>query len=311
VSVVLVPTNWSVVFWTLAMTAVGAFAALWAQGAPVNRGMRSALYATILFVGFLVMLVGALALVTPSVSPIFVLPGLVICLPVWKPIRRLAARIMPIDPDSATDMVALIVVLLMLLFGARKLLYDAGADPTPLVPVSPIEPIVVYLGLAGFSFFAVGLGLRRTWAAALSRLGLVRPGPADIALGVATAFVVGVIGLGLRVLAPPDAPPTDVLTLTLDSQAGGPLAGVLVSLSIALGVELFFRGAFQPRIGLPVTALAYLATIFLPPVTPALLAPIALALALGALRRWTNATTCIIAHALYNCALILAPLVLR
>ena len=119
------------------------------------------------------------------------------------------------------------------------------------------------------------------------------------------------IGLGLRALAPPDAPPTDVLTLTLDTQAGGPLAGVAVALSIALGVELFFRGAFQPRIGLPVTALAYLSTIFLPPLTPALLAPVALAIALGVLRRWTNTTTCIIAHALYNCALILVPLALR
>jgi hypothetical protein len=41
------------------------------------------------------------------------------------------------------------------------------------------------------------------------------------------------------------------------------------------------------------------------------LALVALAVALGLLRRWTNTTVCILALALYNGALILVPLALR
>jgi membrane protease YdiL (CAAX protease family) len=304
-----VETNWASVGWLIALTIAGAFAALWAQGAPVNRGMRSALYATVLFVGFLLLLVGLLGVVFPGSAPAGLLvPGVVICLPCWRPLRQLAARAMPIDPGSVTHTVALIVVLLVLLFGAAKLVY--GGQAAAAAPVSAVEAVAQHLALAVIAFFAVGLGLRRTWAAALDRLGLVRPSLPQLGLAVLTALLLAAIALGLRTLAPA-APPADALALALAGQAGAPVAGLAVALSAALGMEILFRGALQPRIGLPVTALAFIALVILPPLTTATLGLVAVAVALGLLRRWTNTTTCIVAHALAGAALVLAPLALR
>src|SRR5688572_30591381 len=115
-------TDWGAVLTTLVVTVVGAFAALWAQGAPVNRGMRSALYGTVVFVGLLLALVGLLGFVFPltGAPAVAMLLGLVICLPVWPGFRRIAARVMPIEPASTCHMVALIVVLVMLLYGVAK-----------------------------------------------------------------------------------------------------------------------------------------------------------------------------------------------
>jgi len=306
-----VETNWASVGWLTALTIAGAFAALWAQGAPVNRGMRSALYATVLFVGFLLLLVGLLGVVFPGSAPAGLLvPGVVICLPFWRPLRQLAARVMPIDPGSVTHTVALIVVLLVLLFGAAKLVAGAGGQAAAAAPVSAVEAVAQHLALAVSAFFAVGLGLRRTWAAALERLGLVRPSLPQLGLAVLTALLLAAIVLGLRALAPA-APPADALALALAGQAGAPVAGLAVALSAALGMEILFRGALQPRIGLPVTALAFIALVILPPLTTATLGLVAVAVALGLLRRWTNTTTCIVAHALAGAALVLAPLALR
>lgn len=307
-----VGANWGTVLGSVLLAVIGAFAALWAQGAPVNRGMRSALYATVLFVGLLVALIGVLGLVFPGTAPAWLLaPGIAICLPIWPSFRRAAARIMPIDPASTCHMIALTVVLLMLLFGLAKLTLDTGGAPAP-APVGAIEAMGGGLAQPGLSWavialFAVGLWLRRTWAAAVQRLGLVRPTMAQAAAGVATGLALGTLARAATALWPAVGPP-DVLTQALLSQNGGVAGGLLVAVSIALGVDLFFYGALQPRIGLLVTALALLAVVFLPPLAPAHVALVVVAVALGLLRRWANTTTVLIAHTLANAVLMLGAL---
>jgi hypothetical protein len=153
------------------------------------------------------------------------------------------------------------------------------------------------------AFFAVGLWLRRTWAGAVQRLSLVQSTIGQAGVGL-------VVGLGLGLVATAaqrwwPSPPTDVLSQALTSQTGGALGGMLVAISLALGVGIFFQGALQPRIGLGITALALLALVFLPPLTAAHLVLVALALLLGLLRQWANTTTSLLAHSMFSIVFVL------
>ena len=304
-------TNWAAVGYTLVATILGSFVALWAQGAPVNRGMRSALYVTIGFVGSLFLLIGLIAVLIPFINPVGpIVGGLGIVLPLWRPFRQIVARVAPLDPASPTHAVALVGVILLLLLSVASFLAAASGQRPPASGISAIELTTQYLALAVLSLFAVGLWLRRDWKTVLMRLGLTRPRAGEVGLALLLAAAVLALTALLRLLAP-TAPPADrtseALTALLPDVAGA----LVVALSTAAGLEILFRGALQPRLGLPLTALTFVAVhAAYPPALP-LLSLVGLAVGLGLLRRQSNTTACIIAHAAYNILLVAWLIVMR
>ena len=186
--------------------------------------------------------------------------GLAISLPLWRPFQQVVARFpYRMNPASATHMVALIAVLLTLLTSATTIVSIALGLDTPAPPMSPVESVVQYLAAGVLAFFSVGFGLRRTWPVTLQRLGLTAPTVVQvvISLGLGLALALGQRALqSILPLAPGQA---DRLTSLLAAQLGAPVAGVAVAFAMAVGLEILFRGALQPRLGLVLTTITYTA----------------------------------------------------
>ena len=76
-----------------------------------------------------------------------------------------------------------------------------------------------------------------------------------------------------------------------------------------IGEEILFRGAAQPRLGLPLTALLFAAVHTQYTVSPALVHIFVTGLLLGVVRRRANTTTAIAVHASYNFLLALSSVI--
>jgi membrane protease YdiL (CAAX protease family) len=96
-------------------------------------------------------------------------------------------------------------------------------------------------------------------------------------------------------------------SLELYSGIDTPLAALVVALASGTAEEILFRGALQPRFGLPLTALTFGVIHLQYGVSWALLSIGVIGLVLGLYRQRINTTSCILVHAVYNLVLFLAP----
>jgi membrane protease YdiL (CAAX protease family) len=239
--------------------------------------------------------------------------GMILLLP---PLRRLIARIVPIDADRVVHAVALsysALVLVNLMFtlgiGLTNLADTLESSSAAGVPYN-ITALIWVQDIAMFAMALVGVGWlsRRGLRAALDRLGVVVPTwkQAAIGLGVGLAMVplilllerlASQVGLGAN---------PDVERLT--EQMLGPmltsLPGVLtLGLAAALGEESIFRGALQPRFGLVLTAILFALLHSNYGITLSTVLVFGVGLVLGVLRLRYNTTTSMFSHAIYNITL--------
>lgn len=151
----------------------------------------------------------------------------------------------------------------------------------------------------------VGLFLRRTPGEALVRLGLRLPTPQDfnwgLGIGVVLFGMIIVVSLVWTQLVSPEE-------LQQQTAASGQLAqafnslpkALILSVIVAIGEEIFFRGALQPILGIWVTSIFFVLLHTQYTLTPATAAIFVTALALGWLRERQSTTASIIAHFVYN-----------
>ena len=244
------------------------------------------------------------------------LPALLGILLLTPWVRRICARIIPIDAQNPVHGVALalsmlIVINLIVTLGvgldnlADALGEQVAAGQTvTLVATLWTQQILMAL------LAAVGAGwlTRLDGAGMLRRLQLVAPSQAQVRIGVLTGLLmVPVIMLMQGVAAAlgfgPDA---DVEALT--EQLIGPLVqsplGILtLGLAAALGEETIFRGALQPRFGLVLTAFLFALVHSNYGLSVSTVIVFVLGLVLGNLRIRHNTTTAMITHAVYNMSL--------
>jgi membrane protease YdiL (CAAX protease family) len=81
---------------------------------------------------------------------------------------------------------------------------------------------------------------------------------------------------------------------------GSLVGALLLGLSAGIGEETLFRGALQPRLRIPLTALVFTLGHVQYTLSPALAQIFLIGLLLGWVREKTNTTTCVVAHAGYN-----------
>lgn len=250
-----------------------------------------------------------------------VLLGLAL-LPLAPPVRRLAARWLPLDPSSVTQAVGLCTALLLTALPLAALLWLGGRPPLltllARLPAEaagsnrPIDLIYLLIWMVPASLLLVGFPIRRGLGAALTRLGLVVPTGRQVALGLLVA--VGLVGLGLgldqglaRLFDGFGWPRTDsALFERLLAGLITPVGALAVGVSAGVGEELAVRGALQPRLGLLLANLAFTAAHAVQYGFDGLLAVFVIGLALGTLRARTNTTTSAIAHGGYDFLLVLA-----
>lgn len=230
-------------------------------------------------------------------------------------VRRILARIMPIDPDRPVHAVALQYGLLLVLVSAMTGIFIGLAIDKP--EAFPIEDLsggadlsVLWgqaLGFVVIAFLGVGWGVKRGFRESLERLGLI----GSFAWRWWIAMTLLALGAGFLVdqlwaFTSPDTLEgveriSDALFGDL-MQTG--LPGVLtIGLSAGIGEEILFRGAAQPRFGLVATSLLFAAIHTQYSVSPALIQIFAVGMLLGITRQRVGTTTAIGVHATYNAVL--------
>ncbi len=238
--------------------------------------------------------------------------------------RRLAGRVLPLEPHLITDRVALSLVTFvslaflvpLVVLGDPPLLkmvgqMKAGAPSQRELLAQTFFPL---LWLVPGTFMAVGLGVNRTVGQAAARLGL-RGTRAD---AVATGLLCGMFLVAVvHFISPPldelwhaaGLPSTDQGAVEkLFARFMTPLGVVALSVSAGVGEELAFRGVLQPRLGVLLTNLMFTTLHAWQYNFDGLLLIFCVGAVMGLLRKRYNTVTAVLAHASYDlglCVLVL------
>jgi membrane protease YdiL (CAAX protease family) len=248
-----------------------------------------------------------------------VLVGALLLLP---PVRRAAARVVPLEPGSFVHAVALTAVVTLGLICTVPLVVLGG--PPLLAMVDELSSAtgrsdagqlldMVY-GLVWTipaTLLAVGYGISRDLRGSLQRLGLVRPtlrqaGAAVLValllvglvqlIGLATTWLWGLLGWPVT----DDAAFGELLSFAIN-----PIGAVVIGVTAGLGEELAVRGVLQPRLGLLLSNLFFTSLHALQYNWDALLIVFVVGVACGLVRNRTNTTTAAIVHGVYNFTLVM------
>jgi len=246
-----------------------------------------------------------------------------------RPVRQLAARLLPIDPDSFVHTVALVAVVTLALECFVPL--AVTGEPALIAIVSSVigggdqlglgDPGAVVRGeLYGLvwmivgAMVAVGYGVRRDMRQTLRRLGLVRPTSrqvlAGVGLGVLLVMMVAVLSLAIEWLWRRMGWPLsadsglDQTFRALLSPFLTPVGALVLGLSAGLGEELAVRGVLQPRLGILLPNLLFTALHAFQYNWDSLLVVFILGGILGLIRQRSNTTTSVIVHGVYDLVLV-------
>ncbi|MGH7912545.1 MAG: lysostaphin resistance A-like protein [Candidatus Dormibacteraceae bacterium] len=221
------------------------------------------------------------------------------------PVRRLAARVLPIEADSPLDVTALGLTLVIAcsqigLQLSTNVLARLASSP----PETPLDQLLTELPFLLAALLGVGLLMRRGLRSTLGRLGLTRPRWWEIALGLACAGAFYALGIGAEAvqqwLTPALAARVGSATSQLYRGVDTPVGILTIALVPAICEETLFRGALQPRLGLIWTAIVFALLHTQYGISIDELAVVILAFGLGILRRFTNTATSMLCHAVYN-----------
>jgi membrane protease YdiL (CAAX protease family) len=209
------------------------------------------------------------------------------------------------DAESPVHAVAVVFSLLILTTTIILFLANGGTDGAveTATEIAVGDVILQNNILFSAAFLGIGYSIRRGHNESLDRLGLRWPTGADIrwGVGVGLLFILGLLAVGA------------VFTLVfgdLNNEAANNQAAalsapplpviVLMVMAIAIGEEVFFRGALQPIFGNLPTSVFFVLLHTQSILSPLILILVVLSLTLGWLREKHSTTAAIIAHFVYN-----------
>lgn len=245
--------------------------------------------------------------------------GGVIALVVLLPaVRRWLARVFDIQPGSILHATALSMTATVLGGNAYQMVLSrAVLTPEGLAQLSQQGLDLTYLDTLVFplltfslaGLIGVGLFTRRNWNEVLERIGLTMPRPWHLGLVVAvTAVFLGFSILADRVwmaLDPNSLQQVGSVSNALLGNFTGLAGAFAIGLTAGIGEEVFFRGAYQPRFGILMSALVFTSFHIQYFLSVATLVVLIVGIMLGVLRKQTSLTVCILVHFLYNFASVL------
>ncbi len=296
--------------------ALAGFISMWARRAEAEKGRaaKMGLYLTFGFLWFILFLIGASGVVNawragedPGTTQLFlVVSGIAAGIALIPYLRRPLARILPFDGDSYPDMIALLFILQAGVLAGLALFIE----PTDAPQVAYSELIINALTFASIAYIGVGLFSTRTFRDATARLGLVRPTGRDVGIALGCVVIALAVSVGSSVLVQWLQPEmAERLEETLTNLTGDLdifWAAAAIGICAAVGEELLFRGAIQPRFGIVFTSLVF-AVLHVQYEASLLIVGLFFAgIVFGLERKYVNTTACIITHALYNFIAVMA-----
>jgi membrane protease YdiL (CAAX protease family) len=282
---------------------------LWARKGETDRSAYVGLYLLYGIPGVLLTVAGLALTVNRQDNGWFVLLlGLSLSLPLVRGFRRLVALVTPMDPASTVDMMGLGLILALMSYFGWAITVDTGTDTvTPAVTIpSQVINVLFFILVA---YVAVGTNIYRSTGEATERLGVRWPTLPDIAVGVAAvipAFILSMLGSLLTLYFQPDL--FEDLGDTMQEMSSGThlvWINVLLFASAGLGEEILFRGAIQPRFGIVLAAAFWGLVHTQYQFSFVVLGLFLVGILFGLMRKYVSTTSAIIAHALYNAAVVL------
>jgi len=250
-------------------------------------------------------LFSAILIVTALLGPLFLL----------RQARRLLARWLPIDAESAIDATAIALAVLVAGLNLSQVPLIGGLEElaSGTVQLTLPELLISNLPIGLFALVGVGLFIRRDAEETWERLGVRNLTWGQLGLTVLLAVLIlgayYAIDAVWYAVAPENYEMMEAIGDTLFGSATSLWASLAVSLVAGVTEELFFRGAIQPRFGLVLTAIFFTAVHVQYGFTLATLEVFIAGLALGMVRRRANTSACILLHVLYDVgALFVFPL---
>ncbi len=225
-----------------------------------------------------------------------------------RPVRQRLFPRVGLDPASAVHATAAVLyaTTLVVMAGSFVLLYD---DPGETIPIYLSDPVVSLLTDVPLALAGVGWLMTRNFSMALGRLGFVPITRRQVAWAgvVAAAFVVaaGLLDHVEGWLLPEIYEREGRFSLKFANVSPW-LGAPLVAVAAGVGEEAVFRGAMQPRFGVPLTALLF-AAVHVQYEIPGIILIFLIGVVLGVLRDRTSTTFTALAHMLYDIAAFLIP----
>jgi membrane protease YdiL (CAAX protease family) len=248
---------------------------------------------------------GLILLGTALLAPVLLLPVM----------RRLLARLIPIDAESGVHATALALAVMVTGLNLSQLPLIGGLDTlaASAARIPFLTLLISNLPIGLFPFLGVGLFIRRAPRETWARLGVGRLTWRQVGLTAVLAVAILAFYYGVdwiwRAVDIESYEMMDAVGEVLYGGASGLWQAVLISLVAGVTEELFFRGAVQPRFGLLLTTVFFTAAHVQYGLTLAALEVFGGALVLGWLRQRTNTTACVLLHILYDVgALFIFPL---
>lgn len=270
------------------LSAAGRLPTEGASQVPLTAGIISFVLA-----GF-VMAVGALSLRSPQFR---------------LRLRNTLGKSVSYDPDSLLHATALILILLLIASNLITFFLVGGiegmADSIAVDGIDFLTVLVQQFLWVAASVLGVGLFTRRALPAVLERLGLRIPTLREIGAAILTAVAAYFIAIFVGAIWIAFTSPEVFAEQTAASQQITAAFGSLplafgIALSVAVGEEIFFRGAFQPVFGNLLTSVFFAIIHTQYALTPATAIIFVVSLLLGWLRQRYSTSSAIIAHFLYN-----------
>ncbi|UCC53555.1 MAG: CPBP family intramembrane metalloprotease [Anaerolineaceae bacterium] len=222
-----------------------------------------------------------------------------------RPVRRLLARLLPLDPQSPVHTLALVLTGYLVGNTLFALTQDVVAELVSTGVIVTIADIVLQqLAFVLVAFVGAGYLTRRNLKQISLRLGLVRPDASQLLLGLASIGMLltlqWAIGIVWLLVDPEQAEFFGELNEALLSGLDSFGEWFILALASGMGEEILFRGALQPVFGIVFTSILFAIVHVQYGLTPITLAVFLLGLILGIIRKRTNTTVTIFVHFGYN-----------
>jgi hypothetical protein len=237
--------------------------------------------------------------------------------------RLICARHLPLDPQSFVHALALVMVTAVTLLplaplmatGTPPLLSPSVLKSLDLTQTGTAETLKLFTYSLFWTIFAsfmmVGLFLKRDLQQALKRLALVWPTIFQVftalVLVLSMVAVFSIIDEGIRafweLMGWQTTDPELVMALFVSALT--PQGALVISISAGVGEELAVRGVLQPRFGMVLPSLLFASLHAYQYGWDALLSVFLAGIAFAFLRRYTNTSTCAVAHTVYDMVLFI------